>query len=145
MSCVVKRRVNQNNVRCDGQRRAGAAAAELAILLPFVVLMFGVTLDFCRIFHASQTIQNCAYAAALYASETAEARPELADGEEAAEDAAVAEGASLHPPVKAADVATTYNNGHVTVTVTYEFSMLTPILGTKTRTIRRSVTMSVAP
>ena len=141
----MKRRVNETDARFDGKRRSGAAAAELAILLPFVVLMFGVTLDFCRIFHASQTIQNCAYAAALYASDTAEARPEFSDSEEAAADAAVAEGASLKPPVTVADVTTTYSNDQVTVTVTYQFSMLTPILGSTTRTIKRSVTMSMAP
>lgn len=136
---------HENNDRRRGrQRRAGAAAAELAILLPFVVLMFGVTLDFCRIFHASQTIQNCAYAGALYASETAEARPEFAEPADAAQDAAVAEGASLKPPVKSADVVTTYDKDRVTVAVSYEFALLTPCLGRKTLTITRSVTMAVA-
>jgi Flp pilus assembly protein TadG len=128
-------------------RRRGAAAAELAMLLPFLALLFGVTLDFCRVFHTSQTIQNCAYAGALYASETAEARPELTDAEAAARDAAVAEGASLNPPLQAANVTTIYDGkGNTTVTVTYDFALLTPFMGkAKVITITRSVTMSVVP
>jgi Flp pilus assembly protein TadG len=129
------------------KERRGAAAAELAILLPFIALLFGVTLDFCRIFHASQTIQNCAYAGALYASESAEARPEFSDAEEAARDAAVAEGASLSPPLKGANVATTYDGtGNTTVTVRYDFALITPFMGIGRKiTIMRSVTMNVVP
>src|SRR5438552_3318495 len=50
------------------RRRPGAAAAELAILLPFLGLMFVTALDFCRVFYAAQTIENSARSAALYAS-----------------------------------------------------------------------------
>src|SRR5437764_14318987 len=56
--------------QADGVRRRGALAAELAILLPFVSIMFLIALDFCRLFYCSQTVQNCAECAALYASGT---------------------------------------------------------------------------
>ena len=126
--------------------RRGAAAAELAILLPFLALMFGVAIDFCRIFHCSQTIQNCAYAGALYASGTASSRPDLSGPDQAARDAATAEAASLNPPLDPARVMTAFASGTVTVTVSYDFSLLTPVLGTsKTITITRTVTMAVIP
>lgn len=125
--------------------RRGAAAAELAILLPFLALLFGVTLDFCRIFHTSQAIQNCAYAGALYASETADSRPEFTQPEEAARDAAVAEGASLKPPLQPQNVTATFANGMTTVTVVYDFALITPFMGKSSITITRSVTMAVAP
>ena len=67
--------------------RRGVAAAELAILLPFLVLMFGVAVDFCRVFYASQTVQNCAYAGALYASRTVSPRPDTSTATQAAQDA----------------------------------------------------------
>ncbi|TMQ32788.1 MAG: hypothetical protein E6K70_16635, partial [Planctomycetota bacterium] len=31
------------------RRRQGVAAAEMAILLPFLALLFGAALDFCRV------------------------------------------------------------------------------------------------
>ncbi len=128
-----------------GLTRRGAAAAELAILLPFLALVFGVVLDYCRIFYAAQTIQNCAYSGALYASETADYRADLSSPEAAALDAARAEAVSLNPPLKAENVTTTFDNANAlaTVSITYDFPLLTPFLGkSKTITITRTVTMA---
>lgn len=141
----MKRRVNENGKQFDGKRRSGAAAVELAILLPFLALLFGATVDFCRVFYVTQTIQNCAYVGALYASETADAPANYTQPEDIAKAAAVGEGISLNPPLQAANVATTFDGGRVTVSVKYDFALLTPFLGLKTRTITRSVTMAVAP
>src|SRR5688500_15354232 len=55
--------------------RRGAALVEMAIVLPFLTFAFLVALDYCRAFYTVQTVQNCAYAAALYASGTARAAP----------------------------------------------------------------------
>src|ERR1700719_664983 len=74
--------------------RRGAAAVEMAILLPFLGLMFTATLDFCRIFHAAQAIQNSAQAAALYASGTA-SNPNASSPADAAQKAARAESPTL--------------------------------------------------
>ena len=41
-----------------GLGRPGVAATELAIWLPFLVLMFAVAVDFCRIYFTTQTVQN---------------------------------------------------------------------------------------
>ena len=124
--------------------RRGVAAAELAILLPFLVLMFGVAVDFCRVFYASQTVQNCAYAGALYASRTVSPRPDTSTPTQAAQDAALAEGVSLNPALSAANVSTTLSNGMATTTVTYKFSFIMPLMGNSI-TITRSVTMQVLP
>src|SRR5437868_11657545 len=48
--------------------RRGTAAAELAICLPFVALLFTVAVDFCRLYNQTQIVQGCAEAAAFYAA-----------------------------------------------------------------------------
>jgi Flp pilus assembly protein TadG len=126
------------------EARRGVAAAELAIVLPFLMLMFGVAIDFCRVFYASQTVQNCAYAGALYASSTVSPRPALSTPSQAAQDAALAEGVSLNPALSSANISTTINNGMATTTVTYNFSFIMPLMGNSI-TITRSVTMQVVP
>ena len=47
-------------------RRPGVAAAELAILLPFVCFLFVIAIDFSRIFYFSLTVTNCARNGAVY-------------------------------------------------------------------------------
>jgi Flp pilus assembly protein TadG len=49
----------------------GAAAAELALLLPILVLLLLVTIDFARLFYAAITITTCAENGALYACDPA--------------------------------------------------------------------------
>lgn len=49
--------------------RRGAAVVELAILLPLLAFLFIITVDFARIYYFSVTLQNCARAGALYASD----------------------------------------------------------------------------
>ncbi len=123
--------------------RHGAAAAELAIFLPFLGFMFVVAVDYCRFFHYSQTIQSCAQAAAMYWSGHAGQEGSAA---EAAQQAAVAEGASLNPPLKAEQVTTSNSAGMAIVTVQYDFQMLTPLWGKGGKvTLTRSVQMSPAP
>ncbi len=126
------------------EARRGVAAAELAIVLPFLILMFGVAIDFCRVFHTSQTVQNCAYAGALYSSSTVSPRPDVSTPSQAAQDAALAEGVSLNPALSAANISTTIANGMATTTVTYNFSFIMPLMGNSI-TITRSVTMQVVP
>src|SRR5689334_18845071 len=101
-------------------RRRAAAAVEMAIVLPFVALLFAVAVDFCRVFHCTQTVQGCAETAALYASGTALPPPNTS-GEDAARQAALADGPVLDPPLQAADVAITGDATTVTVTVSYRF------------------------
>src|SRR5260370_10090883 len=113
----------------NNETRRGVAAAELAIVLPFLILMFGVAIDFCRVFYASQTVQNCAYAGALYSSSTVSPRPGVSTPSQAAQDAALAEGVSLNPALSVANISTTITNCMATTTLPYNFSFIIPLLG----------------
>ena len=46
----------------------GAAAVELAVLLPFLCFLFVTATDFARVFYLAITVQNCARNGAYYAS-----------------------------------------------------------------------------
>jgi Flp pilus assembly protein TadG len=134
--------------------RPGAAAAELAIVLPLLAFLFLIVLDYSRVFRCSQVIDSSAHTAALYASGqarknsktspqagTASPGPEAADW---ATQAAVQEGATLDPPLKAENVSVTYQSGTAIVTVSYDFS--TSYLGVPTvLKVSRTIKMPVAP
>jgi Flp pilus assembly protein TadG len=125
--------------------RRGVAATELAIWLPFLVLLFAATVDFCRVYFATQTLQSCASVGAMYASGVAYPDP-ATSAADAAIQAAMAEGASLNPPLQGANVAVSSSSGSVQVTVTYEFPLLTRLPGLSTSvTITRKVTMASVP
>jgi Flp pilus assembly protein TadG len=133
------------HTECACYRRRGAAAAELAILLPFLTVVFSAVLDFSRAYHVTQTIQASAHAGALYASGTASAAADTS-WEDAAKQAAVAEAASLEPAIDLARVSVVFAGGAAEVTVSYDFTMLTPLLGSAgTVTITRSASMNIAP
>jgi Flp pilus assembly protein TadG len=131
----------------QGPRRRGAAAAELAILLPFVVFLFAIAADFCRVFYYSQAVQNCAESGALYACQTAKRNPNTTSSEsDAAVQAALAEGATLNPPLTADYVSVSISGSTASVTVTYPFTTVTGFPGIPSSlTISRTVTMNVAP
>jgi Flp pilus assembly protein TadG len=130
----------------ETRKRRGAAATELALWLPFLVLMFVIAADYCRVFFASQTIQNCACAGAMYASGASSANPGASPSENPAVNAALAEGASLDPPLQASNVNVATSGGQTQVTVTYDFPMLVRWPGNPaTLTISKTVTMTVMP
>lgn len=125
--------------------RRGAAAVELAILLPFIALMFVGAVDFARVYYCSQTVESCARSGALYASGIAWRDPAVS-AEQAAKDAAVAEGTSLDPPLQPTDVTVATDDTGVTVTVTYTFQGLTSYPGLSGAfVVQRSVRMVTAP
>jgi Flp pilus assembly protein TadG len=126
-------------------RRRGAAAVELAIVLPFVVFLFLVVVDFCRVYACTQTVQGCAETAVLFAGGTALPPPDTAP-DDAARQAAVADGALLDPPLGPDGVGITRDSSTVTVTVTYNFQTLVPYPGmSQTLTLQRTVTLATAP
>jgi Flp pilus assembly protein TadG len=130
---------------CRWPRRSGAAAAELALVLPFLALMFAVALDYCRMFYMTQTVQNSAWVGAMYASGTS-TNPNAASPTEAAQQAAVAEAASLNPRLDPNNVSVSYQGTVVVVTVQYQYQALTPLMGDGgTVTITRKVTLAIAP
>jgi Flp pilus assembly protein TadG len=128
-------------------RRQGAFAAELAIVLPLLVFMLVIAVDFCRVYYCCQVVEACTESGALYASENARRNPNTTtDDSDAAIQAAVAEGTTLNPPLTAASVSVTTGSGTATVTVTYQLNLVTSFPGMPARlTITRSTTMTMAP
>lgn len=126
--------------------RGGAAAVELAILLPFLALAVSAALDFGRIFYATQVLDTAAATGAQYASGTAWVPLTTTTAVDAARAAAVAEGASLNPPLAANDVGVTVAGNVATVTVSYDFPLLTGVLfPARTVHLQRTSVVRVAP
>jgi Flp pilus assembly protein TadG len=133
---------HDTRTRRRGTRRRGAAATEMAIVLPFLVLMFAVTLDFARLYFTTQTLDNSAFAAAMYASGTSWS----SSANDQAVSAACAEGTSLEPPLTGANVTVTQDTSTTTVTITYQCQLITPVFSpTRTVTLVRTLTMNLAP
>jgi Flp pilus assembly protein TadG len=134
-------------VRKVRQGRRGAAAVELALLLPFLVFIFAIAVDWSRVIYYTVTINNCARNGALWLSDpyatTISPYATLTA-------AALADAPNLNPqptvttpPVSGVDV-----NGYAYVecTVSYPFQTLTNIPGVPTTTtITRTVRMYTAP
>lgn len=111
-------------------RRSAAAAVELAILAPFLVLMFLIAVDFCRIFYYTLTVENCARNGAIWASDsfansespyatvTAAARADFPQD--------IAGQLSVSDP---AQVVTYVSASYVEVTCTYQFETITSYPG----------------
>jgi hypothetical protein len=134
-------------------KRRGAAAAELAVLLPLLVFIFLVGTDYCRIFYYSLTITNCARNGALFGSGVANSQNWQNNDALIAtiREATVADGAKLNPPVTADNVAVVKArdaDGHavVQVSVTYQFNTLTGFPGIpNTVNLIRTAQLRIAP
>jgi len=134
-----------------GGRRRGAAAAELAVLLPWLVFVVIVAIDFCRLFFHYSIITNAARNGALWASDP------LANGTvpsqspyATVQDAALADANNLNPALTAANVTSStetdkQGNATVRVTVQYQFNMMSTYLGFSNVNLSRTVWMRVAP
>jgi Flp pilus assembly protein TadG len=109
------------NSRNEIHQRCGTAAVELALVLPFLVFVTVVAIDYCRVFYFSQTVRNCASVAAMRACGAA--TQQTSNLVIAAQDAALAEGVSLNPPLQASNVNVqiSYTTQTATVTVTYTY------------------------
>ncbi len=124
--------------------RRAAAATELAVLLPFLALVFVAGLDFARVFYHALTITNCARNGAVYAS----ADPTHAADSAGIQAAALVDASNLSPSPNVTSSTGTDADGNPTVqvTVTYDFQMLTEFLPTGgTFHLSRTVEMRVAP
>jgi Flp pilus assembly protein TadG len=130
--------------RRTGASRRAAATVELAILLPLLVFLFAIAVDFARIFYFSQTIQNCARNGAIYASNLVTAQSPYAS----LQAAALADASNLDPQPTVTSTTGTdaAGNSYVQVTVTWQFQGLTSVPGVPTTLdLSRTVQMRVAP
>ena len=112
--------------RLSGRR--GAAVVELAVLLPFLMLLFVLAVDFARVFYCSLTVTNCARAGALYASDPVTAAESPFASIQAA---ALADATNLspQPTVTSQQGTDALGQPYVEVTVTYSFSTISGYLG----------------
>jgi Flp pilus assembly protein TadG len=119
--------------------RPGAAAAEVAILLPFLAFLFVIAVDWARLYYFSMTVANCARNGAVYAGDpTQAAYSPYADVTAAAQ--ADAPNFSPAPTVTTASGSDS-NGAYTDVTVSATFNTLTnfpgvPSATTVTRTVR---------
>lgn len=125
--------------------RTGAAAIELAVVLPFLALMFAAVLDFARVFRATQALQTAASVGASYATQDTWADRTTTTPADAARAAAVSAGATLEPPLRADQVSVSIDATTATVTVSYEFPLLTGFLYPNGVQLQRTATARVAP
>jgi Flp pilus assembly protein TadG len=126
-------------------RRKGAAAVEFAFVLPFLALMFSAAVDFGRIFYATQVLDQATANAAMCASGTYWVPTAQTSYQEAAVYAACVEGASLNPPLAAGNVSFSSTATTVTVTVVYDYPLVTAVLvPSATVQLQRTLTVQVA-
>jgi Flp pilus assembly protein TadG len=123
--------------------RRGAAAVELAFLVPFLAFLFVIAVDYSRIFYASLTVANCARNGAIFGSQDKTSAVDTA-GIAAA---AAVDASNLDPKLLNVSSATDsgLNPTYVDVTVTYPFRTITNWLTSGTTTITRTVRMKVVP
>jgi Flp pilus assembly protein TadG len=124
--------------------RRGAAAVELALLLPFLCFAFLASVDFCRVFYYSVAVSNCARNGALYGS----ADKIHALNTSGIQAAAQADARNLNSQQLSVISSTdsNVNPTRVDVTVTYSFTPITNFPGIPAQTnLRRTVRMSVLP
>jgi len=125
--------------------RKGAATSELAILLPLLMFVFVITVDWARVFYYSITLTNVASQGAIYGSDPIAAAQSPYTS---VQQAALADAANLtpQPTVTYVNGTDSAGNPYISVTATWYFSTITnyPGVGSGVN-LSRTVTMRVAP
>jgi Flp pilus assembly protein TadG len=124
--------------------RQGAAAVELALLLPFLAFLFLIGVDFARAFRNQLVVTNCARNGAIYASTD----PTHAVDTTGIQAAALVDAPDLNPTPNVSSTTGTDASGnpYVQVTVTWSFLTFGSYSGLSDPiTISRTVQMRVAP
>jgi Flp pilus assembly protein TadG len=125
--------------------RKAAAAVELAILLPFLIFLVVIAVDYGRIFYFAQIIENCARQGALYASDP---QAPAANLYSSVSNAALADASGLSPqPTVTSTTGTDLaGNSYVDVTVTWTFHTITTYPGVPSSvSLSRTAQMRMAP
>jgi Flp pilus assembly protein TadG len=125
-------------------RRRGTAAVELAVLLPFLVFVFVIGIDYARVFYHGLTLNNCARNGALYGS----LNPTNAADSAGIQAAALVDATNLSPQPTVSSTTGTdaAGNPYVRVTVSYTFQTITQYVGVPNSVpLSRTVQMRVEP
>jgi Flp pilus assembly protein TadG len=119
------------------------AAVELAVLLPLLVFLLLVTVDFCRIFYVTQIVENSARSGALFAAKVYNSST-WRGGIDNVEKAVRAEASNLDQ--KQLSVSSASTSSEVAVTVDYTFATVTNFPGIPSSLkISRTARMTPAP
>jgi TadE-like protein len=105
-----------------GEVRRGAAAVELALLLPFLIFLSMATVDFALVAYVQVTLQNCARNGALYEFNTQAGLP-VPSNWTSLSAAAQADEGTLNVTATASSPESSTNNS-VTVTATATYSLI---------------------
>lgn len=125
--------------------RRGAAVVEVAIVLPLLVFLFLVAVDYCRLFNASQVVTNCSRNGAIWSSDPYSAVRTLYPNVETAAKAD-ADPAMRGSLTVTSATGTDTSGDYVRVTVSYPFKTLTSYPGLPTQVvITRTVQTRLAP
>lgn len=136
---------NRKVVRNKPRRRPGAAAVELAVLLPFLLFLCVIASDWARLFYFTVSAEGCARNGALYACDpVSRAQSPYSSVEQAA--LAEAPNLSQVATVQSADTVDATGQAAVAVTVTVPFQTVTNFPGVpSSQTVTRRVQMRVMP
>lgn len=130
--------------RKDNRPRSGTATLELAVVLPLLILLFVVGVDFARVYYFNLTLINAAEGGALYAS----AHPDNVSKKDKIKTVALADTKNLSPDPKVSSSSSIDSNNieYVTVEVQWDFNTVVPYPGVpRPLTLTRSVKMRVGP
>jgi Flp pilus assembly protein TadG len=130
--------------RAIARLRKGAAAVELALLLPLLCFLFVITVDFARVIYFTIIVTNCARNGAMYGCNT----PTTANDTSGIQTQSQMDASNLDLTQLNVSSSTdsSSNPTYVSVTVTYPFSTITNYPGVPSKmTITRTVQMRVAP
>jgi Flp pilus assembly protein TadG len=125
--------------------RRAAAVVELAVVLPFLIFLALITIDWARVFYYSVTLTSAARQGAIYGSDPIAAANSRYHS---AQEAALAETSNLSPPptVTTASGTDVDGNPYTQATVAWTFSTLTHYPGiSSTVNLSRTVRMRVTP
>ena len=137
---VTRSSVQNRRILCGGNSRRGAAAVELAVLSPVLLLLFVIVMDFGRVFYYSQIVENSARAGALYESDPTSYATLYAN----VDSAVVADARNLNPKPTVSSAAGTdaAGNDYVRVTVSWTFHLISALPAVPaTKTLSRTVQM----
>ena len=125
--------------------RGGVASVELAVLLPLLLFLFVIAIDYGRIFYFSLTLENCARNGAFYGSDpVAAAQSPYANLQQAA--LAEAQNLNPQPTISSVNSLDASGNAWVEVTANWSFHTVCNFPGMPaTTSLARKVKMRVAP
>ena len=137
-------RITWFRYRFAAERRKAVAVVELALVLPLLLVLFVVAVDFARVFYNAQVITDCARTAALFAS-----NPDLSDKltyTDAAELALqCAQDLNPLPTLTISRGKDSLSQEYVEAVVTQQFELLFPLTLQRTFIITRTARARLHP